>query len=374
MAGWFPVVSVTGPRQSGKSTLVRNVFSGYSYTNLEDPQVRKSAIADPVSFIRNRPERLIIDEAQYAPDLFSMIQVASDERGTPGQYVLSGSQNFLMLKAIGQPLSGRVGVLRLMPLSYQEALSADGSLSTDHFMLKGGYPRIYDVGIPPEIFFDNYVSTYLERDVSGFFDVRNLSAFRVFLGLCARNCGGLVRYVSLEKGAQVSHDTARSWLSMLESSYVVFTLKPYHASIGKRLTKTPKLYFYDTGLLCHLLNIRTLEQLVAHPMFGAIFENLIIAERMKRHLNAGENPDLCFYRDDAKVEVDLLDITDSDVPQLMEIKSSATYHPCFARQLDAVGGLLGIPASGQAVIARVDDEYQANGTCVRGARQELLGE
>ncbi|MCH4180705.1 MAG: ATP-binding protein, partial [Atopobiaceae bacterium] len=232
LATWFPVVSVTGPRQSGKSTLVRSVFDGYDYVNLEDPQVRGAALDDPVGFIKNRPDHLIIDEAQYAPELFSMVQVASDERGSMGQYILSGSQNFLMLKAITQSLAGRVGMLKLLPLSYHEALRADPSLSGDAFMLAGGYPRIYDVGLPLGTFFENYVSTYLERDVSGYLDVRNLAAFRTFLGLCARNCGRLLRYVTLEQGAQISHDTARAWLSMLESSYVTFMLRPYHANLG----------------------------------------------------------------------------------------------------------------------------------------------
>ncbi|MCH3967276.1 MAG: ATP-binding protein [Atopobiaceae bacterium] len=373
LATWFPVVSVTGPRQSGKSTLVRSVFDGYDYVNLEDPQVRGAALDDPVGFIKNRPDHLIIDEAQYAPELFSMVQVASDERGSMGQYILSGSQNFLMLKAITQSLAGRVGMLKLLPLSYHEALRADPSLSGDAFMLAGGYPRIYDVGLPLGTFFENYVSTYLERDVSGYLDVRNLAAFRTFLGLCARNCGRLLRYVTLEQGAQISHDTARAWLSMLESSYVTFMLRPYHANLGKRLTKTPKLYFYDTGLLCYLLGIKTLEQLLVHPMLGAVFENLVIAERMKRHLNGGDEPELCFYRDDSKVEVDLLDLTDAASPELMEIKSSETYRPRFARHLGTVGETLGVPPERRAVVARVGDDYTADGVTVRSARSELLG-
>jgi len=281
LARWFPVVSVTGPRQSGKSTLVRDVSSGYAYANLEDPQVRASALSDPVSFVRNRPEHLIIDGTQYAPDLFSMVQVVSDERGAMGQYVLSGSQNFFMLKAITQSLAGRVGMLRLLPFSYREALRGDGSLTPDDYMLAGGYPRLYDTRMPLGTFFENYVSTYLERDVAGFLDVRNLSTFRTFLGLCARNCGGLLRYVTLEQGAQVAHDS--------------------------------------------------------------------------------------------KVEVDLIDLTVPQAPELMEVKSSATYHPSYARHLGKVGDLLGVPESGRAVVLRVDDDYSAGGVTVRGVRSELLG-
>lgn len=248
LAARFPVVSVTGPRQSGKSTLVKNVFADYAYVNIENPQTRQQAVNDPVGFIRNRPSRLVIDEAQLAPDLFSMIQVASDQTNEPGQYVLSGSQDFLLLKRVTQSLAGRVGMLRLLPLSFSEASSTRYDLTPDEFTLRGGYPRLYDVDMPQDAFFSSYLRTYVERDVQDYLGVRDASSYRTLLELCAQCAGSLLNVSRLARDAGVSRESVSSWLSMLESSYIVFRLRPYHANMRKRLTKTPKLYFYDTGL------------------------------------------------------------------------------------------------------------------------------
>ena len=371
MARWFPVVSVTGPRQSGKSTLVRSVFPDYAYVNLEDPQQGRRALEDPVGFIRNASSPLIIDEAQRAPELFSMVQVVSDERGTPGQFVLSGSQNFLLLKGISQSLAGRVGLLKLLPLSFAELASAGGGPSADEFMVKGGYPRLYDIDIPLRIYYEGYVDTYLERDIAGYLDVRNMASFRTFLALCAQNVGNLLNIARLASDAGVSAATARAWLSMLESSYVIYLLQPYHANTRKRLTKTPKLYFHDTGLLCHLLRLDSLELLVASETLGPVFENLVVAETAKRYLNQGKMPDLCFYRDDSKIEVDLIDLTDPMRPRAIEIKSSETYHGKYARHLGRVGEELGIDVDGRMVVLRVQDSYRSEDVQVVPARDWL---
>ncbi len=374
LAGWFPVVSLTGPRQSGKSTLARHAFPDYAYVNLEDPQLRAAAIEDPVSFIRQRPERLIIDEAQYAPDLFSMIQTVSDERGTPGQYLLTGPQNFLMMKRIGQSLAGRVGLSKLPPLTFQELQEArSGRLDVEAFMLSGGYPRLAATDIPPRVYFPSYLQTYLERDVAELLDVRNLEAFRTFVRLCAHNVGNLLNVTRLAGDAGVSLPTAKSWLSILESSYAVFTLQPFHANLRKRLTKTPKLYFYDTGLLCHLLRIETVEQLLEHPQFGAVFENLIVAETLKGHLSQGREPQLYFYRDDSKREIDLIDATMPGQMRAAEVKSSRTYHNEYARQLNAVCDEIGIDTTRRFVVTRVDASYRAQ-TCNVAAAQTWLAE
>ena len=371
LASWFPVVSVTGPRQSGKSTLVRATFPEYDYVNLEDPQLRRSALDDPVGFIRNRPNRLIIDEAQYAPELFSMIQVVSDEHAQPGQYILSGSQNFLLQRNITQSLAGRVGLLKLLPLSFSEASEADSTITPDDFMFTGGFPRIYDTGMPPHVFFDNYLDTYIERDVAGYLDVTNLVGFRTFLRLCAANAGNLTNYSRLAKDADIDVRTAKSWLSILESSYVLFRLPPYHTNARKRLTKTPKLYFYDTGLLCHLMGFDDLHELLLDQRLGAVFENLVVAETLKRHFNLGEDPHLYFYRDESKIEVDLLDFTDTNHHQLIEIKSGQTYQERFARHLGRVGELLGVPTSQRYVTARVEASFQAKHAYVYSARDWL---
>lgn len=283
---WFPVVSITGPRQSGKSTLVKAVFPEYQYENLEDPGVLAMALDDPVGFIRHRPQKLIIDEAQLAPELFNVIQAVSDEVGTPGQYVLSGSQNFLLLKQITQSLAGRVGLLKLMPLSYREAHGAVSELRVEDFVIRGGYPRLYDVDIPPEVYYENYLSTYITRDVSGYVDPSNLSVFRNFIAACADGCANLLNLTSLANDVGISPKTARSWLSLLESSYVVQPLQPYHANLRKRLTKTPKLFFYDTGLLCHLLGIRTTDQLLTSRHRGG-------GHRKSCHLRDGQASHEC---------------------------------------------------------------------------------
>jgi len=361
-ARWFPVVSVTGPRQSGKSTLVQHIFSDYEYVNLEDEATRNLALADPAGFIRERPARLVIDEAQRVPELFSAIQVVSDASGEPGQYVLSGSQNFLLLKQISQTLAGRVGICKLLPLSYRECVEHGEEITPDSFMLKGGYPRLHAANIPPSVFFESYLQTYVERDVAGYIDARNMVTFRTLLGLCAQSCGSLLNVTRLSGDLGVARATIDSWLSILESSYVLFRLLPYHANLRKRLTRTPKIYFHDTGLLCHLLGIRTPEQLRDSPARGAVFENLVVAETLKRHLHAGRNPELYFYRDDSKVEVDLIDVTDRAAPELIEIKSTTTYKPDLARHLGVVGDALGVPEESRGVVMRSDVSHAVNGT------------
>jgi predicted AAA+ superfamily ATPase len=332
------------------------------------------ALDDPVGFIRNRPPHLIIDEAQLAPELFNMIQVVSDEVGAPGQYILSGSQNFLLLKQITQSLAGRVGILKLLPLSFREALSAVPELEVSNFVLRGGYPRLYDIDIPAEVYYENYLTTYIERDASGHVDPRNLSMFRNFITACAANCSNLLNLTGLANDVGISVQTARLWLSLLESSYVVFLLQPYHANLRKRLTKTPKLYFYDTGLLCHLLGIRTKEQLLTSPQRGAIYEDLAIEETIKRHQNAGRQPRLFFYRDDSKIEVDLVDITDSSRPELVEIKSSATFRPSFTRHLSHVGELLHIGSDAQSVVMNAEETTVVGDRTIWSMRDWLLRE
>ena len=352
LAEWFPIVSVAGPRQSGKSTLVRAAFGSYAFVNLEDPATRKAAQEDPVGFLHAHPAPLIIDEAQRAPDLFSALQVASDERGSAGQYVLSGSQNFLMSRGIGQSLAGRVGLTTLLPFSYAEAQRARPGLTADAFALSGGYPRLIKTGMPPSVFHASYVDTYLERDVKGALDVRSLSAFRTFLLLCAQRAGGILNVSELARDAGVSFPTAKSWLSVLQASSIVYLLPPWAANEGKRLIKAPKLYLLDSGLLCHLLRIRTQEALLQSEHLGAIVENLVVAETLKRHLHRGEEPELYYYRDDAKREIDLIDATDAAGRFAVEVKSGETYRDKFSLQLSRVGSELGFEPERRLVVYR----------------------
>lgn len=357
MLSWFPVVSVIGPRQSGKSTLVKTMLPEYEYVNLEDETTRTSAIDDPVGFIRSHSNKLIIDEAQYAPGLFSQIQVAADERGSMGQYVLSGSQNFLMEKRIGQSLAGRVGMLQLLPLSYAETLQAKPDLTVDEFMFRGGYPHLYDVPTPADIYFRNYTATYVSRDVAEYLDVRNLTDFNTFLRLCAENAANLLNLTALARDSGVSFNTAKEWLSILEASFIVFRLSPYSENTRKRLTKTPKLYFYDNGLLNYLLGIHSLEDLLNDPKRGDVFENLIISETAKRYFNKNRDSELCFYRDSNQSEIDLIDATQRRNPLLIEIKSGMTARPDFFKHLATIGEELGVPVDRRTVVYRGTESF-----------------
>lgn len=341
---------------------MRSVFNSYEYLNLEDPEIRSAALEDPVGFIKNRPSRLIIDEAQYAPELFSCIQVASDESNQPGQYVISGSQNFLLLKRIKQSLAGRVGITTLLPFSYGEASNVEPSLDT--FAWRGGYPRIYDVEMPPAAFYRSYLTTYVERDAAELLDVRNISDFSKLISLCAASVGSLLNYTRLASDLGVAITTVRSWISLLETSYVLHLLRPHHANMRKRLTKTPKVYFADTGLLCYLLGINSVQELLIHPLRGEIFENLVVAERLKLHLNRDETPQLTFYRDETKREIDLLDWTDATRPLAIEVKAGETYRTHHSRHLKIVGDELGIDQDNRIVAYRGSQTYRVDGATV----------
>lgn len=370
-ASWFPVVSVTGPRQSGKSTLVQSVFSDYSYVNLELPGDLEAANADPLGFIRSHPAPLVIDEAQLAPELFNVIQVESDRAGTPGQYILSGSQNFLLRRQITQSLAGRVGILTLPPLSFRELVCAGKAPKADDYLVRGGYPRLYNIEIPSDVYYSNYVTTYLDRDVSGLVNPQNLTLFNTFLKIIASSAGSLLNITSLANETGVTTKTMRAWLSILEQSYIVFTLQPYHANLRKRLVKTPKLYFYDTGLLCHLLGYTDALDAERSGALGPLFENLVISELVKRHLGSGKIPELYFYRDAQGAEVDLLDMTHHGGLSMFEIKSSRTFRSSFTRHLDSVGELIGVDRAHRAVVTRCDASTEVAGEKIWSAADWL---
>ena len=372
LAEWYPVVSVTGPRQSGKSTLVQDAFPDYRYVNLEDPAVRARAVADPTGFVLTLPDRVIVDEAQYAPELFSAIQARADERKSNGQFILSGSQNFLLLKSIKQSLAGRVGMAYLLPLSFREIRSHDPEARPWDVMVRGSYPALHASGVPAGIFYENYLDTYVTRDVVGFLDVRNERDFRRFLMSCATRAGSLLNFADLSRDVGVSVPTVRSWVSILESSFVVRTLEPYHANISKRLTKTPKLYFYDTGLLCHLLGLGDAAALAESPYVGAVFENFVISEGLKLGHNRLRRPQMHFYRDDSRVEVDLVDVTDAARPLLCEVKSGHTYRPSFARNLAPVSESLSLENPDLHVVYGGEGSFSDGAVRVDGIAEWLL--
>lgn len=372
LAQWYPVVSLTGPRQSGKSTLVQAAFPDYEYVNLEDPSVRARANIDPTGFVASLSPTTIIDEAQYAPDLFSAIQSRADKLKVPGQFILSGSQNFLLLRSIKQSLAGRVGIAYLQPLSYAEIAEAASQASSPlEIMARGSYPALHATNIPTRIFYANYLDTYVTRDVVGYLDVRSERDFRRFLVACAARAGNLINFADLARDVGISVPTVRSWMSILESSFVIQTLRPYSANISKRLTKTPKLYFCDTGLLCHLLSIADGRALASDAHLGAVFENFIVSEHLKHAYNELERPQLLFYRDDSKIEIDLLDMTRPDRIELCEIKSGQTYRHSFSRNLPTVATALSLEGASLNVVYGGEGRFSDGPVKVYGIREWL---
>ncbi len=341
--GQFPVVSLTGPRQSGKTTLLKNEFPEFTYLSMEDPDVRSFASEDPRLFLSHYGRKTIIDEAQRVPELFSYLQGWVDETGEPGQYIVSGSQNFLLMKTISQSLAGRVAIRHLPPLSYSELKEAGMQPATiGEWVLKGGYPRLYDVHVDPVEYYSSYIQTYIDRDVRLESGVVKVSEFDRFVSLCATRIGNLLNLKSLANDCDINERTAKEWLSVLEQSFIVYLLKPYYRNLGKRIIKTPKLYFSDTGLASALLGLENSEELVANNLFGPLFENAVIAELLKKSAAAGRAPDLYFWRDSNGNEIDLLEIKGAGVKRAIEVKSSTTYNPKSFATMDSLRDELGI--------------------------------
>jgi len=333
-ASLFPAVYLTGPRQSGKSVLLKRVFSEFRYANLEEKDVREFALADPRGFLNGLGSRTVIDEAQYAPELFSYIQSFIDERDETGMFILSGSQNFLMMKSIFQSLAGRVGILSLLPFSNGELASA-GLLreDTNEWLFSGHYPRKATHHIKPTDFYPNYIKTYVERDVRLETGVQNIDKFSSFLRICAASAGTPVNMSQIGNAIDMDARTVASWLNILEESYLVFRLKPYMKKNVARFSKTPKLYFYDTGLLCSLLGIMSAAELEKSARRGVVFENAVIVEYCKKIYNNGGFPgdNTYFWRDSSarEREIDLV-LEYADRLGLYEIKASQTAKTKFA--------------------------------------------
>lgn len=341
MAAKYPIVTVTGPRQSGKSTLLKASFPDYQYVSLEDPDMRLFATDDPRGFLATYPDKTIIDEVQRVPSLFSYIQTHSDKENKEGMYMLAGSHNFLLMENVNQSLAGRTAVLKLLPFSHHE-MSLGNILPTavDEEIFKGAYPRIYDKDIAPVDYYPYYIQTYVERDVRLMKNIGDLSKFIRFIKLCAGRIGQLLNLSSLANECGVAVSTISTWISILEASYICYLLKPDHKNYAKRLVKTPKLYFYDTGLACSLLDIRSPEQVSTHFLRGGLFENLVINEFIKEAYNKGEEPNLTFWRDSTGNEVDLLRTMEGK-QYAYEIKSGATYSSDFFKGISKWAKLSG---------------------------------
>lgn len=355
----FPVVGVLGPRQSGKSTLVRATFADLPYVNLEQPDQREYALSDPLAFLARYPDGAVIDEIQRAPDLPSYLQVLVDKRARPGQFVLTGSQNFLVMERFSQSLAGRIALFRLLPFSLRELapVTAPGDLFQTLF--KGFYPRIHDLQIEPSQWLENYIETYVQRDVRTLRMVGDLRSFSRFLRLCAGRSGGLLNLSSLANDAGIAVNTAKAWISILETSYIIHLLPPHHEGFKKRLVKAPKLHFLDVGLLAYLLGIRSPAQLESHAKRGDLFESFVIGELLKDRYHQPRSWELFFWRDKTGHELDgLVEFASERRP--LEIKSGQTLRADFFRNLDYWLNLSAAKGRGMLIYGGDDDQRRTS--------------
>ncbi len=331
----FPVICITGPRQSGKTTLARAVFPGMPYLSLEDPDIARLAREDPRGLLDSHRDGLILDKAQAAPEIFAYLKTSVDADPRPGKYIVTGSQQFGLLSGITESLAGRAAFLTLLPFSAEE-LSAAGRLSSDPFesLTKGFYPPLYDREVSPYDWYTNYIASYVERDVRSVLNVQDLGQFQTFVKMCASRSGQILNLSALARDCGLTHNTARSWLSVLETSGIVYLLRPDHRNFGKRLVKSPKLYFVDTGLAARLLGIRTAEEFFLHPNRGSLFESYVVAELLKGRCSKGLDPGLFFWRDNVGTEVDIV-FEEGQRLKAIEVKSGKTFSPEFAAGLES---------------------------------------
>lgn len=343
LAEGFPAVSVIGPRQSGKTTLVRSVFPDKPYVLLEDPDTRAFAEEDPRSFLAQfEKSGAIIDEVQRVPAIFSYLQGFLDRNNHPGQFILTGSQNFLLMEHISQSLAGRVGIIRLLPLSMRELVREGIAIRRyEDYLYTGFFPRLYSTSIEPADFYSSYIQTYIERDLRQLKQVQNLSAFQTFMKMCAFRNGQIVNYSSLAQDCGITHNTAKEWLSLLETSCIIVLIRPHHKNFNKRLVKMPKIYFTDPGLAAHLAGIQSPDNLSFHPLKGGLFESLIVTEFLKYRFNQAKEPNLYFWRDQHGHEIDcLIEYRGSELIPV-EMKSGRTANKDYFKEIAYWNGLSG---------------------------------
>ena len=331
LSGFFRVLTITGPRQSGKTTLSKKVFPEYHYINLEDETTRAELELDRKEYLHKYRKGLIIDEVQNMPEIFSVVQVIVDEY-SDAHFVLTGSNNFLLMQKITQSLAGRTAVLTLLPFAINELTKEDRSVDLYEMLLRGFYPAVWAHNIPPQDLYRQYFSTYIQRDIQQVLKIRHLSEFRRFVIMCASRIGTEFNAQSMSNELGVSIPTIQEWMNVLEASYIAFRLQPFYRNINKRLIKTPKIYFYDVGLVCFLLGIKTAQQVETHPLRGQIFENMVVCEFLKQQYNQGQDSNIYFYRDKGQHEVDLIQ-EDGINFSAYEIKLSANIHTDFYKNL-----------------------------------------
>ena len=344
----FPIITINGPRQSGKTTLARSVFAHKPYLSLEEPDVRRMALDDPRAFMDRLPDGAVIDEVQRAPELLSYLQTRVDADGRMGLFLLTGSRQFGLISGITQSLAGRTAFIELLPFSINELAQSEFLLSDlDAALYTGGYPPIYDRNLSPNTWLSAYITAYVERDVRQIVKIQDLDAFQRFVRLCAGRSGQILNLSSLATDCGITHNTAKAWISVLEASYILFQLRPHYANFSKRLVKSPKIYFYDTGLLCRMIGIREAGQLAAHPLRGSIFETFVVSELVKSRFNRGERAELFFWRDSNGNEVDIIAEMGTKLMPI-EIKSGLTLNRDFFTGLErwlVIAGVLAISPS-----------------------------
>ncbi|MDP3616741.1 MAG: ATP-binding protein [Rhodoferax sp.] len=371
MAKGFPVVALTGPRQSGKTTLARQTFPDKPYFSFEDLEIRQRVMADPRQFFALLPKGAVLDEVQRCPEIFSYLQGVVDERARMGEFVITGSQQFGLLGRITQSLAGRVGLVQLLPLSLRELAAAGLNPKTlEQTLWLGGYPALFDQRRQldrPAQWLSAYAATYVERDVRQVLEVSNLSLFQRFVLMCAARTGQLLNLSALAADCGLSQTTARSWLTVLEASYVVYLLQPYHQNFGKRLVKMPKLYFLDSGLLCHLLRVDSPETLAVHALRGPIFESWVVSETLKHRWNQGLPADIYFWRDNHGTEVDLL-FEHAGKLHAVEIKSGATFASDWVHACQRWQRYAGAAAADPVLVYGGQDSYSVKNVQVRAWR------
>lgn len=337
LASQFPMVFLIGPKQGGKSTLLQNTFLNYRYFSFEDKDTLEEATSDPRCFLDKYDEYVIFDEAQRCPELFSYLPEIINSRNLPGQFIFSSSHNFSSMKKISQLLAERMAVLHLLPLSWKELTDTTIAPSVSKFVFIGGYPQIYASDFFPTDFFDSYLQAYIEKDIHREYGIRKMTDFRSFLILCATRIGSVLNINSLAKDARISVTTAKEWLSLLESSFVIFRLSPYYRNYGKRIIRSPKLYFYDSGLAAFLLGLETETEVTSSQYYESLFENVVISDVLKQYTAKGQTPEIFYWRDSNQNEIDLIIEKDTNPHLLIEIKSSATYRSDFFNSIDKLG-------------------------------------
>lgn len=368
----YPVVTVIGPRQSGKTTLAKMLFPNSQYVNLEALSEREFAQSDPIGFLRRFSGKpVIIDEVQRVPELLSQIQAIVDDDRRPGQFLLTGSQNFSMMRFVSQSLAGRTALCTLLPFSMAEIDGEVKRMSIDEIMWRGFYPKLHDnKKINPTDELSFYVSTYLERDVREIESIRNLRSFSVFLRLAAGRTGQMLNVASLAADVGISPKVARDWLSILEASYVVKMLEPWHTNLNKRMVKAPKLYFLDVGLACHLVGITDPSQLAAHPLRGALFETMIVDEFFKAKANATGHQEINYYRDSNHNEIDLV-VKDAGTVSLYEIKSGETFCDDWVKAARRLSGQFGEDVSVGVIYGGSEEQHRSDFTLIPWKRVSL---